>query len=180
MTDLVSKALTFAFEAHRGQTRKYDKTEYIQHPIRVAMRVARVDDIGQHSIAAALMHDVLEDCPVSKQTIVEKFGRSVADIVDELTDKHTKEAQPGLNRAARKTLEHARLGQVSWEAKTIKLADLADNLRDIDSLDGFAPVFCDEAIHLLGLLRDGDEALQLEVEEAVAALRRSFKVAGGF
>ena len=64
MTDLVKKALEFASNAHNGQTRKYTGEPYIVHPIEVMELVREVID-DPEVLAAALLHDVVEDCPVS-------------------------------------------------------------------------------------------------------------------
>ena len=81
--NLVRKAYKFADEAHLGQMRK-NGLPYITHPISVAALCAEWK-LDAQAIAAALMHDVLEDCGVTKLEIVTQFGATVADLVDGLT-----------------------------------------------------------------------------------------------
>ena len=81
--DLVRRAYRFADEAHLGQMRKSGEP-YITHPIAVA---ALCTDwkLDAQALAAALMHDSMEDCGVTKLELVEKFGAPVAELVDGLT-----------------------------------------------------------------------------------------------
>lgn len=177
--DLVSNALSFGFHAHAGQTRKYAQGPYIQHPIRVALRLSGLD-APEPVVAAALLHDVVEDCDVAIGEIAAKFGAYVARLVDDLTDRFTKAAHPTLNRRRRKNLEALRLAATSEWSRCIKLADIADNLRSIDPADGFARVYLEEKTHLLACLPRGEYAHQVlkdEVEEAGAALARSIEKA---
>lgn len=81
--NLVRKAYKFADEAHLGQMRK-NGLPYITHPISVAALCAEWK-LDAQAIAAALMHDVLEDCGVTKLEIVTQFGATVAELVDGLT-----------------------------------------------------------------------------------------------
>ena len=124
------EALEFARKAHGDQQRKYNKEMYIEHPKRVA-EIVRTVPHSPKMISAAYLHDVVEDTPVSIQDIERKFGRKVAALVQELTDEYTKENYQHLNRKARKKKEVERQGTISPEAKTIKLADVIDNTRDI-------------------------------------------------
>ena len=81
--DLVRKAYRFADEAHLGQLRK-DGQPYITHPISVATQCTEWK-LDAQALMAALMHDVMEDCNVTKSDLIEKFGSSVAELVDGLT-----------------------------------------------------------------------------------------------
>ena len=81
--DLVRRAYRFADEAHLGQTRKSGEP-YITHPIAVAALCTEWK-LDAQALAAALMHDSMEDCGVTKSELVEKFGTHVADLVDGLT-----------------------------------------------------------------------------------------------
>lgn len=79
----LEKACAFAFRAHDGQTRKSGEP-YITHPIAVATNLAcwRMDI---QALSAGLMHDVLEDTPITKAQIAEQFGESIAEMVDGLS-----------------------------------------------------------------------------------------------
>lgn len=131
--NIYEQAKIFAIEAHTsiGQVRKYTGEPYHEHVLRVAELVStRTQD--QEVLAAACLHDVLEDVEpkrpeFGRDTILERFGRRVLDLVLELTDIYTKENHPDKNRKTRKQLEAERLSKVSEEAKLIKRADLHDN-----------------------------------------------------
>jgi len=75
----------FAFEAHREQRRKTTGEPFIIHPVSVALIVANEIGLGVMSVVAALLHDVVEDTKYSLETITERFGGDVADIVAGLT-----------------------------------------------------------------------------------------------
>ncbi|HEY0047547.1 MAG TPA: HD domain-containing protein, partial [Flavobacterium sp.] len=81
---LIRKAFDFAVEAHKDQRRKSGEA-YIFHPIAVAKIVASEIGLGATSIAAALMHDVVEDTAVTVEEIAKKFNPKVAQIVEGLT-----------------------------------------------------------------------------------------------
>jgi GTP pyrophosphokinase len=79
----VRRAYRFADQAHLGQLRK-NGDPYITHPIAVAVQCAQWK-LDAHALMAALMHDAMEDCGVTKQELIEGFGSVVADLVDGLT-----------------------------------------------------------------------------------------------
>lgn len=81
---LIRKAFDIAVDAHKDQRRKSGEA-YIFHPIAVAKIVASEIGLGATSIAAALMHDVVEDTPVTIEDIVQMFNPKVAQLVDGLT-----------------------------------------------------------------------------------------------
>ena len=76
----VYEAFLFSSQAHEGQFRKSGEP-YIWHPVAVAEILAKLQ-MDTDSLIAALLHDVIEDTPVSKAEIAEKFGMTVAEIVD--------------------------------------------------------------------------------------------------
>ncbi|MGM0541882.1 MAG: HD domain-containing protein, partial [Pseudomonadota bacterium] len=79
----IQAAYEFGKLAHQGQTRKSGE-DYIWHPIAVAEILAEIQ-LDQESLIAAILHDVVEDTPYSKQDITDRFGESVAEIVDGVT-----------------------------------------------------------------------------------------------
>ncbi|MDQ7746764.1 RelA/SpoT family protein [Hydrogenophaga pseudoflava] len=81
--EAIRRAYRFADEAHLGQLRK-NGDPYITHPIAVAAQCAEWK-LDAQALMAALMHDAMEDCGVSKTELVERFGAPVADLVDGLT-----------------------------------------------------------------------------------------------
>lgn len=146
---LEQKALSFATLAHEGQFRKYDKMPYIVHPIAVAELVKDMTDDSE-MIAAAYLHDVVEDTEITHEEIFLEFGLRVAELVYDLTDQFTKEMYPEFNRKKRKKLEAERLGKISKEAQLIKICDMADNTKSIIKDDpGFASLFLREKSYIL-------------------------------
>jgi (p)ppGpp synthase/HD superfamily hydrolase len=156
--DLEARALAFARAAHEsiGHKRKYTGEPYIVHPIAVAEIVRSVPHTPE-MIAAAYLHDVVEDTPVTIDEIRAEFGDKVAELVDWLTDVSRPEDG---NRRTRKALDLQHTAGAPREAKTIKLADLIDNSLTIARHDrGFWPVYRREKRALLEVLKDGDEIL---------------------
>lgn len=127
--DLVERARSFATQAHAriDHRRKYTRQPYDVHLRAVADLVATVSDDAQMQ-AAAWLHDIVEDTPVTLDDVEREFGCAMAGRVDELTDI----SRPGDgNRGVPKALDRAHLAAASSRAKTIKRADLCDNARDI-------------------------------------------------
>ncbi len=156
------EALEFATKAHGEQKRKYTFEPYIEHPKRVAELVRTVPHT-EAMICAAYLHDVVEDTPVTREEIEQRFGAGVAGLVHELTDEFMKEDYPGLNRKSRKKKETARQAKMSPEAKTIKLADVIDNTRDIIRNDkGFARKYVPEMEALVEALQGGNFKLLMQ------------------
>lgn len=156
--DLIEKARTYAGEAHGavGHVRKYTGDPYIVHPAAVADLVSQVTD-DPHTIAAAWLHDTLEDTDVTYADLVAVFGSSVADLVLEVTNVSV--PSDG-NRKARKAIDRAHLAKASPPAMTIKLADIIDNTCSIAGHDpSFARVYMTEKRDSLADLEAGSVAL---------------------
>jgi hypothetical protein len=156
--DLAERARQFATLAHQriDHRRKYSNQPYDVHLKGVAQLVASVSE-DPAVIAAAWMHDLVEDTAVTLDEIRRGFGQPVAELVAELTD--VSRPADG-NRAARKAIDRQHLAAASPAAKTVKLADLIDNCRDICRHDPrFAPTYLNEMGELLGVLADGDARL---------------------
>ena len=146
----------FATVAHSGQTRKYTGEPYIEHPAAVAAIVASVRHTSAQ-VAAAWLHDVVEDTIVTLDDMRSYFGPEVAGLVYWLTD--VSRPQDG-NRATRKALDRAHIAKAPPAAKTVKLADLIDNTSSIVARDpDFAKVYLREKALLLDVLREGDATL---------------------
>jgi (p)ppGpp synthase/HD superfamily hydrolase len=158
MSKLINDALIFATEKHAGQVRKYTGTPYIFHPISVAMIVMETPDHTADMVAAALLHDVVEDCGVHLDEVGTRFGDVVKDLVYWLTDIAT---PANGNRAARKRIEREKWARCDKAgAKTVKLADLLDNTSSILVRDPkFAAIYLDEKRLMLPLLEGGDPGL---------------------
>ena len=156
MSELLHKAVDFATVMHNGQDRKYIGLPYITHPLAVMEIVRGVTD-DENMLAAAVLHDVVEDTPCSIDQIAIEFGADVAGLVYELTD--VSKPEDG-NREVRKAIDRKRLGKVSDRAKTIKLADLIHNSGSIvEHGSGFADVYMREKSLLLSVLSGGDLGL---------------------
>lgn len=165
----------FADRAHGNQVRKYTGERYIVHPVRV-METVREYNADVRVLAAALLHDVLEDTPVKdnhiESALLEVMDESdahwVVQRVIELTDIFVKEDFPRMNRSARKQREVLRLSSTSGEAQTVKYADIIDNVTDIMTQDkDFARVFVHEAKAMLIAMTAGDPQLR---ERAVSVV----------
>ncbi|MGQ7844494.1 HD domain-containing protein [Granulosicoccus sp. 3-233] len=165
--ELLHRAIRIATTAHDGQNRKYVEVPYIAHPLSVMMRVRAVSN-NEDMLAAAILHDVLEDGPDpvrAEQEILQQCGQTVTSLVRELTDQYTRENYPSLNRAERKAAERLTWKHKSAEAKTIKLADLIDNTEHICETDNdFFRIYLQEKRELLSALQSGDERLYRQAE----------------
>ena len=153
---MLDEVLKFATKAHGDQKRKYTGEPYIVHPIAVSEIVKTVPHTDE-MVAAALLHDVVEDTPVTIQEIETKFGSKVAELVGWLTD--TSRPENG-NRKTRKSIDRLHSADAPAEAQTIKLADLIHNTKSIEKHDpSFWKVYKQEKIALLDVLTKGDRSL---------------------
>lgn len=156
-SDLIRCARAFAIRAHDGQLRKYTGEPYFNHCEAVANLVGGTPDNTEEMIAAAFLHDTIEDCGISVAQIEAEFGFVVAVYVARLTDVSRPEDG---NRAARKAKDRQYISGAPPEVQTIKLADLIDNSRSILERDPkFAVVYLEEKRLLLEVLREGDPTL---------------------
>jgi len=159
MTDIVERARMFATAAHAavGQLRKYTFEPYIVHPSEVAGIVAEVGGTPE-MIAAAWLHDTVEDTGVTSELIRKEFGDEVAMLVGWLTDVSRPDHG---NRAARKAVDRAHTAAAPAAAQTIKLADLICNTKSIVAHDPkFAVTYLAEKRQLLEVMTKGDPALR--------------------
>jgi len=166
---IVLDACAFAMRMHAGQQRKYTGEPYVLHCLEVARIVAEVGG-SPTMVAAALLHDVVEDTEASIEDVRARFGEEIAQGVACLTDVSRPEDG---NRAVRKAMDHEHLAQAPAEMKTVKLADVISNTRSIvDHGDGFARVYLREIGALLEVLTEGHPELwrraKAEVERGEA------------
>jgi len=174
---MVQKALAFATAAHAavGQKRKYSGDDYIVHPIRVASGlINNVPWATEEMVAAALLHDTVEDTGVTIETITSVFGDEVAELVGWLTD--VSKPEDG-NRAIRKSIDRDHSARAPGCAQTVKVCDLIDNTIDISAHDkNFARIYLKEKKALLNVLLDADpEVLKLAWEVLEAASKAVYK-----
>lgn len=156
---LIDRARAFATEAHQriDQRRKYTSQPYQVHLKAVAGLVASMTD-DPEMVAAAWLHDTVEDTPATFGDIEAAFGHGVAALVSDLTD--VSRPSDG-NRSARKAIDRQHSAEASPRAQTIKVADLIDNCREITEHDPrFARVFLREAAALLEVLGEADHRLR--------------------
>lgn len=175
--EILEKVIAFTDKAHGAQTRKYTPDRYIVHPVRV-MKIVKEHNREVPVLAAAVMHDILEDTPVQKDEIRD-FLRTImgeadaertVQLVVELTDVYIKANYPQYNRRKRKDMEVERMAGTSPAAQTIKYADIIDNCREIVQHDAsFARVFLRECHNLLKKMRSGDPELYRKAQELVTA-----------
>jgi (p)ppGpp synthase/HD superfamily hydrolase len=177
-SEIIQYVTEYADKAHGQQMRKYTPERYIVHPVRVMAIVGAYNhDLPMR--CAALLHDVLEDTPVTKDEMRIELGKvldekevdRVVRLVVELTDVYVKSDYPRLNRVTRKEKEAMRLSKTSAEAQTIKYADIIDNINDHLAQDAeFARVYLREARAMLHVMTSGNSALR---EKAIALVNQS-------
>lgn len=152
---MLQKAEWLAHLSHDGQIRKYNSRPYIEHPMRVA-HAAMMHGLGDHAVAAAWLHDVLEDCEVEPGTIKNHCGATVLALVMELTNPSKGSKEP---RGKRKALDRKHIAGASREARVLKLLDRLDNIREMTGCDpDFWTVYAGETRQLCDAL-DCDDAL---------------------
>ena len=164
--NMVERARVFATAAHAAvkQVRKYTFEPYIVHPTEVASIVASVPHTDV-MLAAAWLHDTVEDTGVSIVDIQVEFGNEVASLVGWLTDVSKPEQG---NRAVRKAMDREHTAMAPAAAQTVKLADLIANSRSILAHDpAFAQVYLEEKRMLLEVLTRGDATLMVRARSIV-------------
>jgi len=129
-TSRILEATLFATLAHQHQVRKDGSGPYIQHPIRVAQRLAKIfeemadvtDKKYEDAIITALLHDTVEDTDTSLSDIQSQFGYTVSRYVNEVTDDKS------LSKDQRKLLQLSNAPKKTYVATLVKLSDKIDNL----------------------------------------------------
>jgi GTP pyrophosphokinase len=155
--DNIRSAYRFADEAHLGQLRNSGEP-YITHPIAVAQQCAEWK-LDAQALMAALLHDAIEDCGVTKPELIEKFGAPVADLVDGLTKLEKLEFNTREENQAESFRKMLLAMARDVRVILIKLADRTHNMRTLgdaprekwarissETLDIYAPI-----AHRLGL-----------------------------
>ena len=125
--DIVLKAKKLAHEKHKNQKRKDGVTPYSDHLEGVVNRLKNLGITDKNILAAAWMHDIIEDTDVTFDQINEKFGREIAVMILSLSKDKS---------VAKKEIEQQYINQLknaSIEAKIIKLCDISANLKDLSN-----------------------------------------------
>jgi guanosine-3',5'-bis(diphosphate) 3'-pyrophosphohydrolase len=121
-------AVAYASRKHRHQVRKDGFTPYASHVVRVAMTATLLfGSASQTVLLAALLHDLIEDTTTDYEDISDRFGEAVAEAVVALTKNMA------LPEAQREQEYDARLASGPWEALVVKLADVYDNVCDLET-----------------------------------------------
>jgi len=163
--NLLSRAISFAARSHSGQVRKDGETPYFAHPVRVmTILLTQFGVRDPEVLAAAVLHDTIEDTTADRDDLIEHFGPRVAELVAVLSkDKRLPEDE-------RERRYFDDLAAAPLDAKLCKLGDALDNLVDCESLppggrrkaadkakqllELFAPGFPGEWEHVLDIVRD--------------------------
>jgi GTP pyrophosphokinase len=136
---IVEDAYNFAQEAHRGQVRK-SREPYLEHPLQTAMTLAKLE-LDATSLAAALLHDVPENCGMPISKIEARFGSEISRLVDGATKLGKLSWQAlGEGVAARQQAENLRKMMVSMaEDLRVVFIKLADRLHNMQTLKALSP-----------------------------------------
>jgi len=146
MAELVGQAYVFADECHRGQTRVSGEP-YIAHPLETALFLADLH-LDAHTLIAALLHDVVEDCGITLEELDARFGHEVTKLVDGVTklarlDDRFQESGPGSDLAEEQDHLYAeslrKMLVAMAEDIRVVLIKLADRLHNMRTLDALAP-----------------------------------------
>ena len=131
MGSILDKAIVFAVQAHSGMVRKGTKSPYILHPLEAAAIVASMTD-DEEVIAAAVLHDVLEDTPTTVYQLIEEFGQRVTSLVDAVSENKREDITATETWKLRKQETIVELKNEKFLAvKMIALGDKLSNVRAI-------------------------------------------------
>lgn len=127
--DVLETAACIAVAAHKEQVRKTDSTPYVVHPFMVAFTL-KSHNFSSEVIAAALVHDVLEDTDVTEAILRGKLGDEVTDIVVAVTEDKD---------LAWHDRKKKYIGSVQNGSENVKAVSIADKIHNLESLlDGYA------------------------------------------
>lgn len=166
MESVLGKATDLAIRAHKDQKRKYGDQPYIHHPLEVAAHTECLYQVPEYVVAAAWLHDVLEDCDDTFcLELVCEMPVEVVKLVQELTNPSKGSKAP---RSVRKQMDRDHLKNVSAWAKKIKLIDRTCNLKDMDQAPkDFLKLYLQESELLLEALQGADDFLEKKLAEEI-------------
>lgn len=140
-TSLLGGAFQYAAWAHRNQLRKGSQQPYISHPMMVALLVQRAG-FDEETVAAAVLHDVVEDTDTTLEQIATKFGPRVAALVDLLSEKKLDASGRPRSWELRKLEKFETIRAAPVEAKALALADKLHNLHSVlEDLQAGRPIW---------------------------------------
>jgi myo-inositol-1(or 4)-monophosphatase len=129
-TSVLDKAIVFAVKAHAGTERRGKGFPYIVHPME-AVEIVATMTTDQELLAAAVLHDTVEDTSVTLDDIRREFGDRVAKLVEEESDVFMEGVNESDSWHARKQAAIDRLSHASRDAKMVALGDKLSNARII-------------------------------------------------
>ena len=129
-TELLDRAIIFAVRAHAGTERRGKGFPYIVHPMEAVEIVATMTD-DPELLAAAVLHDTVEDTDVTIEQIAAEFGERVASLVASESDEPHEKGDSLDNWRARKQAAIDRIAAASHDAKIVALGDKLSNMRAI-------------------------------------------------
>jgi len=132
----IIEALEWAEELHAGQKR-HTGEPYITHPIAIAERLVSID-IGDNTVVSALLHDVIEDCGVTKEEIEERFGPSVSFVVEGLS--YLKELSDEVKQSQEDFESARKLILASIQDVRVLIIKLADRLHNMKTIEGLRKI----------------------------------------
>ena len=162
----IQKAYSVAFYAHLNQKRR-DGSKYISHPEEVAMILLDLK-MDTDSICSALLHDVLEDCDVTKNNLKNLFGPDVAEIVDGVSKLGKLDMKSGTEREVNNLQKMMLAMSKDVRVVLVKICDRLHNMRTIEHLPRFKQIQkSKETIELYGplALRIGMQDIRSELED---------------
>lgn len=177
---IVEKAKAIAQEAHKGVFRKWSEgVPYIVHPERVANKVASLKNIQPEDIAAAWLHDVIEDTedPIAKdqyaRRIERECGTIVLTLVMELTFPTEGADWANKPRAEKNVIRFKQMRGMTPRAQRIKMVDRWDNLQDMKNAPHrLKRKTIDESWELLDICKAADEEMAKELEQEIRKLSK--------
>lgn len=129
-SSLLDRAIVFAVKAHAGTERRGKGYPYIVHPME-AVEIVSTMTPDQELLAAAALHDTIEDTDVTYEDLEKEFGKRVADLVEAESDKFTSGVSESDSWRSRKQAAIDRLAHAPYEAKMVALGDKLSNMRAI-------------------------------------------------
>lgn len=165
----INRAFDFAYNAHKNIFRKDDVTPYVIHPLDVLRKLQMWGWNDNIEVAqAALLHDVVEDTPISLETIEENFGKEVANIVNNLTFRDKKENESNQDYQNAKSAHLAEFKDKPVLSLVIKVADRICNIDDFlrSKNVNYAVKYYKRAAGLFQAVRDRKDEIIQEVGDA--------------
>lgn len=178
--NLIKKAKKLAKEKHGGDKRKYDeKKDYYSHPQGVAKRLQQFKSYkhNQEVIAAAYLHDILEETNMKYKELKSLFNEQIADLVKELTSDSSKYSNTGdeSKYLAKAKYLTDKINNMSEDARVIKLADRTDNVSDLSAApQSFSDRYAKETGYILTHIQFIPNEVEKQLIESIWKYIRPF------